>query len=393
MYRAYLLILFVFLSVAAISQRLVTYQEAVNLSLQNKINGRPSTLALQQQQQLLKATGGLDNPEVELEQSPYEGLLLGIQQRLRLPGVYANQKALQKERIQLARLMIRLNENEIKRLVRNTFLQLQYLTARSELLTSQDSLYQAIKTAAKRNFDAGQINKLQELFAANEADKVRNELNRNVRDLQTRKIVLGYLTNLNDNFNVEPLSTLSIDSLHVRLSDSTGSTLQQQLLQQQVNIAQQELKVQKGEALPELTAGPLFPLSSDYKQAIGYRLGISVPLWVGQNRARVNAAKTGIELAEAQRQREMRNISREYQVAYSNLVKEQTSLTYYNTIALDKSKEIIETALRLFAAGQMDYIEALRNIITAFETKVNYLETLRNFNEALIELKFLNGTL
>ena len=41
----------------------------------------------------------------------------------------------------------------------------------------------------------------------------------------------------------------------------------------------------------------------------------------------------------------------------------------------------------------MDYIEALRNVITAFETKANYLETLKSFNEALIELKYLNGTL
>jgi outer membrane protein TolC len=393
MYRIYLLILFISTSGAAISQRLVTYQEAVNLSLQNKVNVLPSALGLQQQEQLLKTTGGLDNPEVELEQSPYEGLLLGIQQRLRFPGVYASQKALQKERIQLARLMIRMNENEIKRLGRNTYLQLQYLTARSELLTSQDSLYQAIKKAAKRNFDAGQINKLQELFAANEADKVRNELNRNLIELQTQKIAFGYLTNLNDSFTIEPLLTLLIDSLQVGLLDTTGNTLQQQVLQQQVNIAQQELKVQRGQSLPEFTAGPLFPLSSDYKQAIGYRLGISVPLWFGQNRARINAARTGIELAEAERQREIRNLSREYQLAYSNLIKEQTSLNYYNTIALNQSYEITETALRLFNAGEMDYIEALRNIITAFETKVNYLETLKNYNEALIELKYLNGTL
>src|SRR5688572_7859915 len=100
MYRFYLLIFFLSSSVAGISQRLITTEEAVNLSLQNKINVMPSTLELQQQQ-LLKTTGGLDNPEVELEQSPYEGLLLGIQQRLRLPGVYASQKALQRERIQL----------------------------------------------------------------------------------------------------------------------------------------------------------------------------------------------------------------------------------------------------------------------------------------------------
>lgn len=393
MYRFFLLILFIHLSIGAFSQRLITNKEAIDLSLQNKINITPSTLELQHQQQLLKTVGGLDNPEVELEQSPYEGLLLGIQQRLRFPGVYANQKTLQKERIQLARLLIQLNENEIKRIVGNAYLQMQYLMARNALLISQDSLYQAIKSAAIRNFDAGQINKLQQLFAANEADKVRNELNRNINDLQTQQIAFAYLTNVNDSFNVEPLSSLLSDSLLFNFSDSVGSTLQQQILQQQVNIAQQELKVQRGELLPEFTAGPLFPLSSDYSRAIGYRIGISLPLWARQNKARINAAKTGIELAEAQRERDKRNLLREYNIAYSNLIKEKTSLIYYNTIALNQAKEITETALRLFSAGEMDYIEALRNIITAFETKVNYVETLKNFNEAVIELKYLNGTL
>jgi len=393
MYRYLLIAGFFSFSISGFSQRLITNQEAINLSLQNKINVTPSTLELQQQQQLLRTRGALDNPEVEFEQSPYEGLLVGIQQRLRFPGVYAGQKALQKERIQLARLMIQLNEIEIKRIVRNNYLQIQYLIAKSELLTSQDSLYQAIKIAAKRNFDAGQIDKLQELFAGNEALKVRNELERTVSDLQAQKIALGYITNFNEDFIVEALPISAIDTLVFSGRDASNNTLQQQVLQQQVNIAQQELKVQKGELLPELTAGPLFPLSSDYKRLVGYQVGISLPIWAGANRARMNAAKTSIQLAEAQRERENRNFKREYQIAYANLLKEQRTLNYYHTTALNQSREISETALRLFNAGQSDYIEALRNIITAFETRINYLETLLNFNQALIELKYLNGTL
>jgi len=371
---------------------LITYQDAVNLSLQNKVNNTPATLGLKQQQQLLKATGILNNPEVEIEKSPYEGLLLGIQQRLSFPSVYASQRNLQYERIQLAQLMLQLNENEIKRLVLTNYLQVQYFKALTDFLSYKDSVYQKIKIAAKRNFDAGQINKLQELFAANEADKVRNELNRSLIDLQAQKIAFAYFTNLNESFIVEPLTALPINSVSF-VGDTLNNTIQQQIFQQQVSIAEQELKVQRGQLLPEIIAGPLFPLSKDYKQPVGFRFGISLPIWPSQNQARLNAAKTGIQLAEAQRQRENRNLTREYQLAYSNLLKEKTSIDYYKTNALIQSKDIIETALRLFEAGESDYIQALRNMITAFETRENYLQTLRNYNQALIDLKYLNGTL
>ena len=392
MLRYSISIIFIFLSLAGFSQRLITYQDAVNLSLQNKVNNTPATLGLKQQQQLLKATGILNNPEVEIEKSPYEGLLLGIQQRLSFPSVYASQRNLQYERIQLAQLMLQLNENEIKRLVLTNYLQVQYFKALTDFLSYKDSVYQKIKIAAKRNFDAGQINKLQELFAANEADKVRNELNRSLIDLQAQKIAFAYFTNLNESFIVEPLTALPINSVSF-VGDTLNNTIQQQIFQQQVSIAEQELKVQRGQLLPEIIAGPLFPLSKDYKQPVGFRFGISLPIWPSQNQARLNAAKTGIQLAEAQRQRENRNLTREYQLAYSNLLKEKTSIDYYKTNALIQSKDIIETALRLFEAGESDYIQALRNMITAFETRENYLQTLRNYNQALIDLKYLNGTL
>lgn len=393
MYRYLILIAVLVQSAEVFSQRLVTTREAIDLSLKNKINIAPPTLQLQQQQQLLKTVGVLNNPEVEFEKSPYEGLLVGIQQRLLFPTAYASQKALQRERIQLANLMIRSNENDIKRLIRINYLQLQYLAARSELLFSQDSLYQAIKTAAKRNFDAGQINKLQELFAANAADKIHNEVERNLTDLATQKIAFGYITTLIDDFTVEPLSPFPIDSLAFYAGDSLNNAIQQQILQQQVVIARQQLKVERTEILPEFTAGPLFPLSNNFQQAIGYRIGIAVPIWLGQNRARINAAKTGIDLAESQRLRDYRNFMSSFSVTYSNLFKEQRTIEYFNNVALNQASEIIETSLRLFQAGETSYIEALRNIITAFETKVNYLDAVRNFNQAVIELKYLNGTL
>ncbi len=113
---------------------------------------------------------------VHLEASPYEPLVAGVEQSFNLPGVYRNRKALQNERIQLARLQLKGSQNDLKKEVRLSYTRLQYFNARLNLFRYQDSIYQAIKIASKRFFDAGQINKLEELQAASQADMIHNEL-------------------------------------------------------------------------------------------------------------------------------------------------------------------------------------------------------------------------
>lgn len=393
MYRYLLAIGFSITSFISFSQRLITTREAVNLSLQSRINITPATLELQKQQLLLGSARIIDNPEIGLEKTPYEKLSASIQQRLRYPTVYSNLRALQNERIQLSKLLLQLNSFEIVRLIRTNYLEIQYFNEKRNLLSYQDSLYRAIKSAAQRNFEAGQINKLEELFAQNQADRVHNELNRTLLDLRARQVAFGYITNFTDTFSVEKLTPLSIDSLFLLYGDTLINNARQQVFQQQVAISRQQLNLQKAELLPALTAGALFPLQSGAISPFGYRVGLSIPIFFKQNRAQINAAKLGVQLAEAQRDREVNNLSREYRLALSNLIKEQQSLAYYNTLALQQSRDILETSLRLFQAGQISYIEGLRNIITAFETQNNYLETLRNYNQALIELKYLTGNL
>ncbi len=143
-----------------------------------------------------------------------------------------------------------------------------------------------------------------------------------------------------------------------------------------------------------LHTGPLFGLENTHaEKRQGWRVSLSIPLWYNQNRARIKAAQTGVQLADAQRKRQIQDLNREYNVMLAQLLREQKTLQYYTTVANQQANDITQIAIRLFQAGQMNYIETVRNIITAYETKAKYLETIRNFNQSLIELKYLNGSL
>ena len=396
MFRYFLLSGFILLATSSFSQQVLSRQQAITIAGANRVNTDAAQFDLLRQQQLLKGSRGFDNPELEFEIDPYDPMVLGVLMPLRLPSVYASRSGLQKERIRLSELMLQLNKYEINRLVQNTYNEAQYLYARVNLLQQQDSLYQSIKTAAKRNFEAGQINKLEELFASNEANNLHNELERALIELPAQKRALSYILNYSTDFLVDSFQAMTTDPMLLSLLDTISNSIRPQILQQQVVVSQKELKAEKAELLPQINTGPLFGLQKPHGEGTkrqGWRVSLSVPLWRGQNRARIQAAQTGVQLAEAQRRREIQDLNREYTITLSQLLREQKSLQYYTTIANQQAIDITQTALRLFQAGQVNYIETMRNIITAFQTKVNYLETIRNFNQALTELKYLIGSL
>ena len=387
--RISILLVILVVAVSASGQRTLPENEAVSLALQNVRNINVANLTLQQQQQLLRGAGAIASPQLTMEKSPYEPLIVGVQQQFDWPTVYGARKQAQQARVKLAETSVTLNALQIKRLVRTAYLQLQYLAERLAQLRYQDSIYKDIKAAAARNFEAGQINKLDELFAASQADRVNNEMARAAADLQQQQRTLQLLTGVNE--AMVP-SKIAIIPLYEK-SDSVNNNPQLRVLEQQVEVSKRELKLQKRSLLPSINAGVLLPTTKQYESFFGYQVGISVPLWAGQSRSRIAAANTGVELASANQQNALQQLENQYLINQVNVQKEQASLHYFNTIALRQSAEIIETSRRLFAAGQISYIESLRNITSAFETQINYLETLRNYNQAVIELNYITGNL
>jgi outer membrane protein, heavy metal efflux system len=385
----FLVLLFFFLYQSGKAQRLITQDEAVNLAINNQRNLRAANLSVQQQEQLLTGVAGLSNPQVFGEITPYEPLLLGVQQTFSLPVVYRRNKALQVQTLQLARLQLQGTQYNLKRDLRLSYLGLQYLAERRRLLLYQDSIYQAIKVSSKRFFDAGQINKLEELQSTTQADAVRNELNRIQSDVAGALQLFSFLTGITDSFNVSPLATY----VGAAMADTGVTNIQQQILQQQIAINEAQLDVTRASLLPQVQAGVSFPTTSEFERPLGAQVGITIPIWRKQNRSQIAAARTDIEVAKAQQELSQQRLNADYRQAIAAYRRELQSLTYFNQTALPQARAIIETSQRLFQGGELNYIESLRNLQTAFDIFFNHLETHRAYNEAVIQLNYLNGTL
>ena len=383
------------LSIANVySQKITSEADAVSMALKNSRNISAAGLSVLQQRQLLKSSFNLPNPEVFIESPTGQFYTGSITQSTEFPTVYSKQYQLQKQRIVLAEKEKGLTENEVKFQVKQLYLLLQYASAQQQQLYVQDTLYERIAKVAGRQFDAGQIDYLQKIFTESQYGEIHNEYLQAQLSINNLQSQLQYLTGLQETFMAAPLNTNPVIDFAVT-NDSAAfiANPSVQIFNQAGLIAQKNIALQKAKALPGLAFG--YFNQGERNTPIGnrFRVGFTVPLWFGQYKSNINAAKTEWEINKQKRLGFQQQLSIQLSQAKSELAIYIQSLQYYNNSGIPKANEIIGTAKRFFESGANDYISYLRNINDAYSIKLKYVEAIKNYNQSIITIQYLTGNL
>ena len=387
-------LLSLFLVINSNGQKLISEADAVNMALKNSSNISAAALSVLQQKQLLKSTINLPNPEVFIE-SPTGNFYTGsITQAIEFPSVYSKQYQLQKQKIVLAEKEKGVSENEVKLQVKQLYLLLQYAAALQQQLFVQDTVYERISNAGGRQFDAGQIDYLQKTVAESQYGEVHNQYVQAQITISNLQSQLQYLIGLREVFTVFPLNNSQLINT-VTPIDSIAFTANPslQIFNQNTIISQKNIDLQKAKSLPGLALG--YFNQGERSTPIGnrFRFGFTVPLWFGQYKSNIAAAKTELDINKQKGNGLQQQLSVQLLQAQNELAVYTQSLQYYQTTGLKKANEIITTAKRLFDNGQNDYISYLRNINDAYSIQLKYLEAIKNYNLNVLSIKYLTGTL
>ena len=388
--RCTIIFISLLITVVSYSQKIVSATEVGAMAVKNSKNISAADLIIKQQQQLLKGAINLPNPEVFIESPTGNFYTASITQSIEFPTVYGKQYQLQKQRIGLAEKEKLLTAAEIKYQAMQLYLLLQYTDTLQKQLYVQDTVYQKISTAAGRQFDAGQIDYLQKIFTETQYGEIHNQYLQaqlNAGNLQKQ---LQYITGMQQPLQVAPLSNQLLEPALVNDSNGLVSNPAIQLYKQTELISQKNIELQKNKSLPGLAVG--YFNQGERSTAIGnrFRFGITVPLWFWQYKSNINAAKTELEVNKQKTNGLQQQLSTQILQAQNELSINKQSVSYYQLTAIKKANEIINTAKRFFESGETDYINYLRNINDAFGIQIKYLEAIRNYNQTIISIKYLN---
>ena len=386
-----ILIALIIFAAPLIAQKVISETDALQSALQYHPALKAAELQVKQRKQLQKTGVNLPNPDVITESPTGEFYTIGASQSFEFPSVYARQTQLLKEQTLLAEKGKTVTENDLRKLVREIFLQWQFESAAISLLQIQDSLYNEFQKSAARQLEAGQIDKLQQLFSEAQYAAVHNQFIAAQNQLIASQKKLKLLTGLSDSIQAAPIEKQKADDSWLQLQDSISNHPLLGYYQQLQNVERRNLQVERNKALPGFSFGYLNQGLKTTPTINRLRGGITVPLWFWQYAGRIQGAKTGWLISQQQTEAKQIEIQSNRQEAISNWQSAEQQLRYFQKTGLKQSDEIISAASRFFQSGQTDYINLLRTLNEAYGIKSKKLEALRDFNNIIIQLKYLNG--
>jgi heavy metal efflux system protein len=394
-------------SLPALSQapgKPISLQEALTTALTRNPEMGIATKRIEQQQVLKPAAFNLENPIVRFEAPNGDQMRGGIYQNFDFPSVYTAQLRAQEKRVELAMAEKDITTNGIVYRVKSAYNDLQFFTARYNLLRRMDSVYADIIRVNDVRYKVGQIDNLARVNGEAQYKRIQFNLKQAIAELSGAKAQLtALLGRTNDTSLVadRPLARLPDLSL-AYLADTAafGANPVVGFNLRNISLNQQLVRVERNRLMPGIVLGffnqadlsdrDKFP-NSQIQFRYRLQFGFSLPVWAWSYKANISGAKRGVEIAQGQAQATVLQLNAEYTKAVAMYRNAAENLRYFDNVGLRESQEIIRDARTSYRLGSITYYQYLQNLELAFQIEMNYLFTLKDFNQAIVYLKYLRG--
>ncbi len=378
----------------ASAQRPLSLQTALQTATQQ--NGQLQTAALDlRQQQALRGTA-FDVPRTFLDvqygrtQTYFtQDYTVGVVQSFAWPGLYRAQAELLNRNAGLSQNRLRLSRVELASQLKTGYYRLLLNQRRRELLAAQDSLYQTAARAAAVRYRTGETNRLEQVSAEARLREVRNRALGLRADAASQVQTLQVLLDTRDSVQLDaqtPLKRpLPPDSVVLENNPLLA------VLGQQTAVSAQQTAVERQRLKPDLRVGILNQSIENRHNQNVVQAGVGLPLFAGAQKARIQAAALGEQVVQSQLAYATRRLSGQLAALRQQIGKFQRSLDYYESSALPQADLILETALKSYRAGDIDYVEFFAATQQAWALREAYLTEIEQYNQVVIDLETLLG--
>lgn len=377
-------------------KNLVSEAEAIDLALKNYPLIISSIKKIEQQKALVPSYLSLPNTEILVQAPTGDQMRASILQMIDFPTVYAAQKKSLLSQVSLAEAEKLTNVNLVKFNVKTSYNNLLFSVERENTLKRYDSILSDLIEVNEIRYKVGQIAILEKINGESKYKIIQNQLLQAQTERKNNQFQLAlYLGKPGDSTY---LPNISFGKTTIPVSINFRDTVMEHnpllsLYKKQVDLSRSFYKVERNKMLPGLMVGYFNQAAPN--TSFNYRLnyGITIPIAVWSYRAKIKAAKKGIEVAESQSSLVNNKLYSDFVQALSQYKQYSQSLNYFETIGVTQSKQIIESAKKSFKSGAISYYIYLQNIDQAFQIDLGYLDALKNYNQSVINLLYIKGEL
>ena len=404
------LLLVVSSSVNAQQTKRMNLKQAIQMALDSNLSVRSSKYSVDVQKALKGASWDIPKTSVEGQFGQFNSYSkdnsFTVSQAFAFPTVYANQHKLANANVKSSEWELKISQLETATQVKQIYEQLAYLHSKHKLFMWQDSLYAGFQRAAGLRMKTGETNRLEMITARSQSLEISNQL----QEVNTDILIFNQKlqTLLNSSLTILLADTLLLRRNFLPNADSAAvlGNPQLEFAKHQMELSHIETRLEKSKLLPDLSVG-YFSQTIKGEQTVngvprtfgpgdrftGAQIGIAVPLWFTPNAARIKAARLKEKVMQVDAENYSKSLSGNYNSLLGEYAKYNNSLNYYEKQAVPEADLIISQATKSYKAGEIDYLDYVQSLSRALSIKQNYLDALNNYNQTIINIEFITGTL
>lgn len=373
----------------------ISEKEAIDLALKNNPRIKIAGLEVQSKEAQQKTAFRLPSTEVGLQygqiNSAAHDPFVEITQNLGSLPAHLQRSKVQRHHVGVAQARQALTVKDLTYEVRNSWHEWLYLRQVTRELEHQLSYYENYEQRAALQYQLGERSLLEKTLIENSLYALKNNYIVQSENLKQALAGLKFLLTVGDEIFPEQDTLLSL-MMPVNTSPEEHPAVG--VLEEELRVREAESRLQRSLLFPELRIGYFRQNISEadirFKGLQGWTFGVSIPLWFRPQQG--NIQRAAIERLQAREELVLgeRRLDNARVKAMSNVEKYERLLTYYRGQGLAQADAILRTATLQMDAGEIDFFQYLQSMERYTETRLQYLETVRNYNLSIIELEYLS---
>ena len=119
---------------------------------------------------------------------------------------------------------------------------------------------------------------------------------------------------------------------------------------------------------------------------------MSIPLWfMFDQKGQIQEATADIQVSSYELQCVKNTLTQSINSAYIDYLNDEKQLNLYQNELIPQAEEIFRTADLSYQAGEITYLEFLQAKFTTINTRINFIKSLFDYKEAIVNLEKSTG--
>ncbi|MFC4479134.1 TolC family protein [Flavobacterium chungangensis] len=382
---------FLLASTATFAQQTISLEKAIELAKSNNIDLKIADKEIEKQTVLKKAAFQPDPLQVQYQGGQFNSAdydhNVSVQQFFPLGNITKANRQLQEELAKLAEKRKALSSYEIEKAVTLAYYQYLYGISIQKLNSELNAIYTKFLKNAELRFKTGESGNIEVISAKAKVKEIETQKAQLEYDLAIYQKQLQFFIQTNE--SIVPDSKTALQYTFIENQENTkAETLMTDFYEQQISVYQKEVGTFKALRTPKVGLGYFAQTINTESLFQGFTAGLQIPLFGGVNTTKAKAAEISISQSQMALDKNKMILNLQKEELQNNFKKQQKNLAYFQNEGLHYADQIIETAQKSYANGDMSYWSYISFLNQAIDIKKQFVEATHSYNQSAIELQF-----